>query len=52
MKKPYIQPQSDILYRSAAVIVTVSSWVGWDDDWNIGNDTVEKDDPSLPFVPF
>lgn len=52
MKKAYTQPQSEIRRRSLTDIVTISSWVDWDDDWNIGNDQVETDDPSLPFVPF
>lgn len=52
MKKSYVQPKSEIRRWRAAAIVTVSSLVDWDDDWNIGNDQASKDDPSLPFVPF
>ena len=52
MKKSYVHPKSEIRRWRAAAIVTVSSLVDWDDDWNIGNDQASKDDPSLPFVPF
>lgn len=52
MKKPYTQPMSEIRRWQATTIVTVSSLVGWDDDWEIGNDAVESGSPTLPFVPF